>query len=213
MRDKNLSFFQFRDSVQNYFQKRVSSDAQILRNPVLDNPTLLSDEYQIRFLSLKIQSLQGLSILSYFVPEIFGWKIRMSLYDYTKRLSLEDQIRVRILLVNLEIALLYIQDSEEYSLHDFFGNVLENGRKNLEGLRLVHRKPGPVTKPKWRRGYKDHGSLRSASDWLPSFDWSLTELQNLKERKEDIYSQLHRSLEDDLQRKYSLLLKETEKLE
>jgi len=35
-----------------------------------------------------------------------------------------------------------------------------------------------------KRGYNDHGSKRPDDKWLPKFDWSFTEAQNEKERKE-----------------------------
>jgi len=214
MRDKNLSFFQFRISVYDYFQKKVKPDAQILRNPVPDSPILLSDSCSLLLPNLKLQTLQGLAILSYCTFDFsLGWKIRMFLWNYCERLDWNDKLRLSVLLKTPDLAFMYFYLEHEYSLHEFFGNVLEAGGKAYKVMRLRVRKKGKVKKTGRRGGYRDHGSLRSGSEWLPSFDWSLTEIQNEKERKEDIYNQLLIDLENDLERKFSLLMKETERLE
>jgi hypothetical protein len=73
--------------------------------------------------------------------------------------------------------------------NDFFGNVLSPVQINrvLDLVHLKILKPRKVKRPVYRRGYKDKGSLRPETRWLPREDYTFVETQNLIEQKREEY--------------------------
>jgi hypothetical protein len=75
--------------------------------------------------------------------------------------------------------------TQEFSSHEIFGNIVREGLWSLRFL-PVYRRNLEVRKPKRKRGYDDKGSQRPKDKWLPTFDFSFTEVQNEKEKKSDL---------------------------
>jgi len=206
MRDKNLSFIQFSEQIESFIKKKTDS-IKILREPVIDNPTFLDDsKFRLRFQTKKLQELRGLAIISYYLPEFLGWKIRYYLTEELRRLNLKDQIRLSTLLINKEVSLAFLYLTQEFSSHDIFGNLIERGCFSLKILKIQRRNQA-ILRPKRKRGYDDKGTLRSQDRWLPSFDWSLTELQLELERKHDLHKKIQTKLENFLLEKVITLSK------
>lgn len=200
MRDKNLNFIQFSDQIESFLKKKTHS-IEILRRAVIDNPTFPSDDYLL-YLPLKnLISLRGLAVLSYYIPETLGWKIRGYLEEQTSRLCFKDKMKLKLLLTSKENMLVYLYDTQEFSSHEIFGNLLGTGLKALNLMKIT-RKRTKVRKPQRKRGYDDKGSLRSPDRWLPSFDYTLTELQNEKEKKTDLHNRIYHYLEKHLREKW-----------
>lgn len=207
MRDKNLNYIQFTDQVEEFFRKKTHT-IKILREPVVDSPTLLSD-FDIKLRSNKLQELRGLAIASYFVPEILGWKIRGHLEENLYKLNLKDQKRLFIFLHSKENSIAFLYETREFSSHEIFGNLFLAGLQALKGLRLVpiHLK---VKKPQRKRGYDDKGSLRSFDRWLPTEDYTLTEMQLEIDKTQDLHNRTLQFLEHYLCEKVKLLKKSSE---
>lgn len=201
MRDKNLSFIQFSEQIEDFFSSRKIHSIKILREPVIDSPTLLEDSFVLRFPTNKLQDLRGIAVLSYFVPEFLGWKIRFSLGEKLWQLCPKDQLRLSSLLISKGTALVYLYETTEFSSHEIFGNLFDRGLFSLKNLQIRRRKSKYI-RTKRRRGYNDKGTLRSPDRWLPRFDWSLNELQKEYERKTDLLCRVTLRLEKYLLQKY-----------
>jgi len=204
MRDKNLSFIQFCSNVEDFVVGKFQS-ISILREPVIVNPTLLSEDYFIVPRSYKLNELRGLAIISYYLPEFLEWKIRLFLQECVIRFCHKDRLKLALLLINEQICLTFLYETLEFSSSEFFGSLLDNGFLALKGLQ-IRRKRFKVVIPARRRGYNDMGSKRSMEKWLPTFDWSLTELQNELERRLDFNIKVQSKLEKFLLQKYFSLL-------
>lgn len=198
MRDKNLNYIQFREQIGSFLRKKTNT-IEVLRRAVIDSPTLL-EEYNISIRTNKLIALRGLALISYYVPEILGWKIREILEERSKKLSHKDNLRLTSLLISKESALVYLYETQEFSSHEIFGNLIEEGLKALKHIK-IYRIKYKVIYPKRRRGYDDKGSLRPSDRWLPDSDYSLTELQNEIEKKSDLHLRIKLRLERYLREK------------
>lgn len=69
----------------------------------------------------------------------------------------------------LELQLYYLFESG-FTENEIFGNLLKIGNHRLKRVRIFT-PTGPVTYPIRRRGYKDKGSRREESKWLPKDVW------------------------------------------
>lgn len=207
MRDKNLSFIQFTDQVGKFFRRKTYA-IKILREPVVDSPTLLSD-FDLFIPSNKLQELRGLALTSYYVPETLGWKIREVLEEKSRRFNLKDQKRLNLLLYSKDNALAYLYETLEFSSHEIFGNLIQAGLKSLRQLRLSEKK-NIVKKPQRKRGYDDKGSLRSFDRWLPSEDYTLTEMHLEIAKTQDLHNRALQFLEHYLCEKVKILKDESE---
>jgi hypothetical protein len=155
-----------------------------LRNHVIDNPNFLQDRYLFtRARSLKEK--MALAIASWFLPEIVGVLIRMDLEEKLKYLSLEDQTQLSLCLESKAECLLFLIETRLWHSRDFFGNMVPRMLKQVSFIKFKRIKPRKVVPSQRKRGYDDHGSRVPDHKILPKSDWSLTELQNEKELKED----------------------------
>lgn len=207
MRDKNLQYLKFCDQIEVFLKKKCYT-IKILREPVVDSPTFLADLYYLKFSKNKLSTLRGLAVLSYFVPENLGWKLRFALEEKAKRLNPKDRLKLMLLLYNKEVTLAYLYETNEFSSHEVFGNLLGEGLQELRNIKICQRS-SKVKKPKRKRGYHDKGSRRSFDRWLPSEDFTLSELQNKNEKKLNIYTRTLHFLEKYLREKDFLLREES----
>lgn len=150
-------------------------------------------------------TLRGLAVISYYVPELLGWKIREILEEKSKKLNFKDQMRLQNLLISKESCLVYLFETQEFTSHEIFGNLLREGLKELERIKVYIPKY-KLVKTQRKRGYDDKGSLRPSDRWLPSFDYSLTELQNEIEKKRYLQHRTKTYLENYLLEKVTIYL-------
>lgn len=198
MRDKNQNYIQFREQIESFLRKKTYT-IEVLRRAVIDSPTFL-EEYNISIRTNKLIALRGLALISYYVPEILGWKIREILEERSKKLSHKDQLRLSSLLISKECSLVYLYETQEFSSHEIFGNLLGEGLKALKHIK-IYKLRYKVIYPKRKRGYDDKGSLRPSDRWLPDSDYTLTVLHNEIEKKSDLHLRIKLRLERYLREK------------
>jgi len=186
MRDKNqTTYLIFAEQIENFIKKKLQT-IEILRTAVVDNPTLLEEVLFCNF-PRKIINIRGLCILIHYIEsESLRFKFLFDIEEGIKRYSLKEQLELKILLSSKENCLKFLFLTERYSSHEIFGNLINEGIKSLKIIKF-RRKIYKINKPQRKRGYHDKGSLRSPDRWLPSYDYTLTELQNQKEYETNLH--------------------------
>lgn len=185
MRDKNLNFIQFEQSVENFIAKKLylSKDR---RTSVVNSPTLLEQFYLV--LPSKFVDLRDLCIVVHFVKEdSLRFRLLLDLEEKFHKFDLRKQRELKLLLSSKEVMLLYLYRTKNYHSSEIFGNLIFNGTKVLKNL-PIRKKSSKVKYAQRKRGYDDKGSLRPREKWLESFDYSLTEEQNEKERRLELHN-------------------------
>lgn len=199
MRDKNLNFIQFEKSVEKFITKK-SPFSKDRRTSVIDNPTLLEDYYLV--IPRKFGEFRGLCILVHYIPEIaLRWKLFLDLEEKLSKFDLKKQLELKLLLSSKENMLIFLYETEKYTSHEIFGNIIEAGCKAIQFLQIKRRNT-KVIKTQRKRGYDDKGSLRPREKWLECYDISFTELQNEKEKKLKIHLKTYQYLDKFLRRTY-----------
>lgn len=179
MRDKNLSFIQFCQQVEKFVERKLQLP-ELLRTTVIDSPTF-PDQFTIVY-PRKFKDLQGLTLIHWWLPEKLMWEIHLGLWELSlNHLNEKQKIEIKLMLSSREICLKYLYKTERYTSHEIFGNLLMSGVKTMKYLRLFKRST-KVKRVQRKRGYDDKGSLRPTEKWLPDFDFTLTALQNEKEK-------------------------------
>lgn len=202
MRDKNLNFIQFQEQLDSFIFKKLTL-SESLRTAVVITPTLLNEETMIVY-PRDFKGLRGLSLIVYYLPENLRWRIWLDLEQMSySQLNSKQRIEIQILLAKREMAQMYLFQSQRFSSHEIFGNIVYDGNKALRELK-VFRESTKVVLPIRRRGYNDKGSLRSPDRWLPDFDTTLTELQLRKEKR----THLHNKSINRIKQKLETLLRE-----
>lgn len=204
MRDKNQTYIQFESSISKYLDKLLDPDEiRVLRNHVVDSPTFLYD-FEIKIKTKNLYALRGLALLSYYVPENLGWYIRLELLEYTKKLSLKDQLKLKLLLDSKENSLVYFYETEEMTSHEIFGNILPQGAKALKYISFIRIKDNSK-KPQRKRGYHDHGSKAPDHKWIESnLGYVGRELQREIDLKRYRHKRVHRYLQNYLSERWKL---------
>jgi len=197
LRDKNLSFIQFSEQIESFIRRKIP--IKIPERAVIDSPTLPQDFNGFKFITNRLIELRGLALISYYVPYDLGLEIRTALEEKAKYLGWKDKLRLNSLLFNHPSCLAFLYETDEFTSSEIFGNLIERGLFALRFLQVKRKKRRPRRTLR-RRGYNDHGSLRSQDKWLPTNDWSLTVLQNELERKLSITARSHHKLEQILRR-------------
>jgi hypothetical protein len=186
MRDKNLtSPIQFSQDVRDFILRRIPSNILDLRARIVDNPNFLEAfENGLRLKSRESEELLAITFLSWYLPETIGFLLRFELENYMKLFNDKDKLLFRIFSSSREESLIFLFHTKRWHSRDFYGNFLRKGLEGLEAIRPRLRTKRTIKKANRKRGYNDHGSRRPDTKWLPSYDWSFTEAQNEKERKE-----------------------------
>jgi hypothetical protein len=130
----------------------------------------------------KFEDLRCLAVLVYYLEEEYGVLLRLDLESAISHLAYPQAVELASMLSSKEEMLdnLIFGKSDR----DFFGNFLPRVKSVAGNLQFLTRYPNRAVEKVRRRGYRDHGSCRPESRWLPSFDWSFTEVQNrLEESK------------------------------
>jgi hypothetical protein len=198
MRDMNpQSPIKFAEDVKDYIQRRLPKRILDLRKLILDNPNFLDIyENNIRVKTKESETLLSLLVLSWYLPRELGFLLREEIF-VKKQFNKYDSILKSIFESSFEETLSFLILTQRWHSRDFFGNFLKKGLRELENIKFQRRNTKKIFKGDRKRGYQDHGSRRPETKWLPYSDWSFTEMQNLKEKKE---LRLHK-LKDRIKRK------------
>jgi hypothetical protein len=205
MRDKNLTLSQFNIQLEKAIFRGFPLEDQSSRSHVLDTPTRQpSTEVLIKY-PRDYRLLRSLAIAQWYFPESLHWRVFLDLDEMSfSQLNEKQKLEIKLLLTSKEIMETFLYETQRYSPGEIFGNILGNDLKDLQKVFKVSRKSLKSPKKKVRRrGYQDHGSKRPDHLWLPSFDSTLTELMNEKEKKSYLLlrslDRLRRSLELSIQ--------------
>lgn len=195
MRDRNLTLIQLNIQLEKNLNLEFPRIQKVLTEAVFVTPTLL-EEFQISY-PRNFRLLRTLSIIQWYLPEVYHYRIWLDLSEMNFNwLSLKQKIEIKIYLSNKTNCLIYLKESKRFTGNELFGNILKNDLSELKKVLKLSKKSRKVEIPIWRRGYKDKGSRRPSEKWLPDFDFSFTEYQNIKERKSTLLDKtIYRILE------------------
>lgn len=139
----------------------------------------------------KDEEIFSLAILSWYLEPGFGELLRMDLESKQMSTLLAQEI-LWILCSDKQNMLEYLST---YSERTFFGNWLPKTEKVMKRLNFITLNPNPAKRKVRRRGYRDHGSCRPESRWLPSSDWSFDEMMQKIETERQFRSTVQLSIE------------------
>lgn len=190
MRDKNLTYQKFNIQLEKIGEKGLPSLHRFLRERVVVTPTLLEEFYLVYPKDFRL--LRALSIVQWYLPEEFHYRIWLDLTDMTfSHLNDKQNLELRILLTSKEICQKYLYETNRYTGNEIFGNILNNDLRDLEKILKVKKRSTKIRKTQRRRGYNDHGSRKPSEKWLPSSDFTFTEYHLRKERKLKLHNQTY----------------------
>jgi hypothetical protein len=177
--------------VQDCLQKEVNLKdgllIQSLESRVQGPLTPSGTDYDLNLHEYKTdKDLIGLAVLSWCFPDT-GGLIRVGLENRHCN-SPENEVNFRLLLFSKEVAETVLNGL--FSDRDLFGNWIPRMRKLISKLDFKESNTGRPKRILRRRGYRDHGTLRPSSEWLPSSDYSLTEMQQRIEERRDFFRNL-----------------------
>lgn len=193
MRDKNLDFSKFNIQLRKICEKwKNQTFHQFFENHVLNTPTL-SDEIlpEIRVSYPKsFRLMRTLCILLWYFPKSSYWYILCDLklmnFPHFNR---KQRLELKILLSSKENMEKYLFETKRYTSYEIFGNILGNDARDLfKTLKVGYFRNKIPRRTIRRRGYQDHGSRKPDEKWLPQFDFSFTEYQNEKEKKQYLFT-------------------------
>lgn len=180
MRDKNLNYIQFYKQVEKFVVGKLQLP-RMLRTAVINSPTF-PENLTIRY-PRKFSDLQSVVILHWFFPENLMWRTHLDLEDLTlSQFNEKQKLEIKILLSSKENCIKYLYRTKRYSSHEIFGNIINRGFSIVVNMKIIP-KSLKVKETQRKRGYDDKGSLRPKDKWLPTYDLTLTVLQNEKEKK------------------------------
>lgn len=180
-------------SVETQISKRIRETLD-RRNQVFVTPTLLTKtlEYDGIKYSKKYFDLVTLILLTWYSDYFQGFEgyIRYEIELYLYKNLLFPELSASLVSKEILITVL-LEFSKVNNTNILFGTCLDPNQieRVLKQVKLRFLKPRRPKEIIRRRGYKDKGSMRPQVRWLPSDDWSLTDLQNEKEEKQDLYVQ------------------------
>lgn len=203
MRDKNLNFIQFWQSAEQQLTKQANHFSKDRRTSVIDSPTFLQD-YDL-VIPRKFNELRSLCVIVHYINEdSLKWKLRLDLEKAITRFDSKKVLELELLLKSKESMLVFLFETNRYTSHEIFGNIIGMCAKNLQLVKFK-RISTKVRRSQRKRGYDDKGSLRPTEKWLERFDWSFTEAQNEKEKKLKLHLKALQFLEQKLQELFSNL--------
>jgi len=187
MRDKNPSFKQFYIQLAKTCRKclEVQHLVKFFASAVPRDPTLLGQgaEVKVRY-PTSYRATRTLCILHWWFPEVVFWQVHLDLLEKSyEHFNQKQQLEIKILLESREICSTYLYESKRFTSNELFGNYLGNDVLELSSLKWKWVLPHKAKTKVRRRGPQDKGSRRPLTKWAPTSDWSLTEQQNVKERR------------------------------
>lgn len=173
--------------ISKVIQKSLDRRTSVFVNPTLN---LAEESYDGIKFSKKYRDLFTLIILTWYSNYFEGFEdyVRYEIGIYLDKVNQFPELNASLTSKScLEFVILYFLSN--HSTQDFFGNVLSPGQINrvldLVRLRVIPRRI--PKRPVFRRGYKDKGSLRPETKWLPKEDWSFDEEQSRIEETRERY--------------------------
>lgn len=199
MRDR-IPYSMFCFNVERQIKAILLKDERLLRTAVSASPKCPINSEEVIRIPKDFRRLRALVISQWFFEENLHWKFYLRLWELRKfpNLNEKQKMEISVLLESKEICLRYLWVSERYSGREIFGNLLGNDlRDSIKILRTKEKEPRPKKKIR-HRGYRDKGSLRPIHRWLENSDWSLTKIQQQKERHSDLQTKWTKHLKDSL---------------
>lgn len=175
MRDKNQNYIEFCRGVEEYVSRKLDLSS-FLRPPVVDTPTV--PEELVIVYPKKFHQMEALVLIHWFLPDSLKWRIHLDLWtNEFNQFNRKQQIQLRIMLNSKNDCLSWYYETQRISSHEFWGLLGRATRLHLDGYFKVYR----IDKPQRKRGYDDKGGMKSEDKWLPRYDFSFTNTQNIIE--------------------------------
>lgn len=186
MRDLQLDSTKFVQKLEREIKKLCRLDLILLRNQVVDSSISRQGVETFRLKSLTLKDFIRLGIFSHYCSPEIGFVLREDLREYSNNFSLEDRTLCEQFLSTKAEMLLFLIETNLWHTRDFWGNIVHENFQ-LDRFLKVKRENLKVSKPQRKRGYHDKGSRRESHKWLPSSDYSLTNLHNQIEAAEESF--------------------------
>jgi hypothetical protein len=189
MRKERISLFDrhLKNELQSLVVELNARIERTLLGPITPNEETYFNVKKFR----RPKERQFLAIASYYLDSGYGELLREDLRDSNFGTLLEQET-LRVLCSSKESMLEYLSNFHE---REFFGNLLPSVRKTFTRLNFLTLKPNHCRRKIRHRGYRDHGSCRPQSRWLPNSDWSFDLLMNEIEQEKDFRSQVFLSID------------------
>lgn len=183
---RNKTYLELDSELKTFFQgKEIRDSCNLLRDQVLSSSNLEADflvPNGVQFTAKKFPEKVLLGLLQYYVAEELRPLINLWLEDHWGAEALEMKA---MLLSSKETALGAILVQDFWSARDFYGNVLKIS--NMKFLQTSFVRKRSTLRPKkaaYRRGYRDHGSMRLPHESEPSYpEEKLLSVEELEERR------------------------------
>jgi len=172
---------------------RVIQTSLDRRTAVFVNPKRKIEEERydgVKFSKKKLDILV-LILLTWYSDYFQGFNeyVRYEIGEYLQRNLLFPELNASLVSKEISLGILFL--SGNFHTRKIFGSILTKERidRVLDEIELLWIRPKRISSTVYRRGYKDHGSLRLASRWLPTKDWSLDNLHLELEQRRQEYSE------------------------
>lgn len=170
----DFKFFQRTSRAAEAFSKRIE---RTLQGPITPNAETV---FKLRKVESNV-SILALAYVSWFLSDEARCLLQLELWD--KRLEpLAAQESLWLILNSKEDSNLWLSSFGRREIYGTWLPRIEKVCRLAECHRLLPSKARRLVR---RRGYRDHGSIRSITTWKPSSDWSFDEEQNRKELDDD----------------------------
>ena len=167
--------------------------SSVLTRTVSVAPTLPNSTLSFRRPRTWLEYLIAI-IVSWYIPER-GTRIYVQ-YDLMQMRTKFgiDKVSVALTLLSSKPEMrLFLAESNLFKNERHFFGLLLSSKESLLRLRYRWLQPHKAKRLVRRKGYKDHGSLRPATTWLPKYDYTFDEKQReieLERIIQEVLSQL-----------------------
>lgn len=181
MRDKSLCIESFLSELEQLCKS--CSQSNVFRiTTVVANPNFLEEYLTDLILPRDLDDLIALAISSWYVDSpIVQSVIQLHLFE---KLVDPDYWMLELFLASKVRCELFLVETTMYHTRDFWGNLITQSRlqRVFKNLNFV-RRSNLVKETQRKRGYHDKGSMKPLHKWMPTHDWSLTQLHYELEQK------------------------------
>lgn len=181
MRDKSLCIESFLSELEQLCKS--CSQSNVFRiTTVVANPNFPEEYLTDLILPRDLDDLIALAISSWYVDSpIVQSVIQLHLFE---KLVDPDYWMLELFLASKVRCELFLVETTMYHTRDFWGNLITQSRlqRVFKNLNFV-RRSNLVKETQRKRGYHDKGSMKPLHKWMPTHDWSLTQLHYELEQK------------------------------
>lgn len=181
MRDKSLCIESFLSELEQLCKS--CSQSNVFRiTTVVANPNFLEEYLTDLILPRDLDDLIALAISSWYVDSPIVQSV-IQLHLFEKRVD-PDYWMLELFLASKVRCELFLVETTMYHTRDFWGNLITQSRlqRVFKNLNFV-RRSNLVKETQRKRGYHDKGSMKPLHKWMPTHDWSLTQLHYELEQK------------------------------